>query len=544
MALILRFDGNLIDVRIESYFQICVQGILINALFLYLFEINRNRYTYGSLDQIIALSLVAALTAIFLFFIRVTLDAPNLPRFISLLSPLLTVTFQLSFRLTIRSFKIFKISNVDNQTKVLIYGAGQMGKQAAELIITQDYGFNLMGFIDDNSNKQKLRIYGRQVLGSLEYLISNINFLKPDVIFIAINSLPTAKLKDIQKATLGRGIQVLLLPNPSHIFSGKLQLENSLKLNEGNLLVREKFESENANLEAFFSGKRVLVTGAAGSIGSELIKQLKVFDNCKVFFLDRDENRLLNLKLDLNLQSDLSEDDIFLADIRDFERVAEVVEAIKPHVIFHAAALKHVSILQRLPEEAFKTNYLGTCNLLRSARNIAVDYFINISSDKAANPISELGKSKQLAEDIVQTFSKEIDSNDKKYLSVRFGNVIGSQGSFIEIFKRQIESGGPVVVRHPEATRYFMTIREAVNLILCSALVGSNGEILVLDMGKPIKIVDIANQMILESGNDIEITYSSLLAGEKIQEELLSDNEIIAKESFGKIWHIERKRGS
>jgi dTDP-glucose 4,6-dehydratase len=295
------------------------------------------------------------------------------------------------------------------------------------------------------------------------------------------------------------------------------------EVSEEDLLGRRIVSTNDSNIAEFIRGKRVLVTGAGGSIGSEISRQVYQYSPETLVLFDRDETALLNLQLSLDGTGFLTNNGLILGDIRDKERIEEVFAENRPTIVFHAAALKHLTTLERFPEEATKTNVIGTQNVLKAAIKFEVETFINISTDKAADPSSALGRSKLLTERLTSGITGE----GKKYISVRFGNVIGSNGSFIHTFRHQIRHGGPVTITHPEVTRFFMTVSEAVHLVLQSAVVGKHGETMILDMGEPVSIDAIAKRMIQVSGKRIQIKYTGLREGEKLHETLLGPSEKI-----------------
>lgn len=289
------------------------------------------------------------------------------------------------------------------------------------------------------------------------------------------------------------------------------------------LLGRDPVDTDVVACARFLQGKRVLVTGAGGSIGSELCRQLVGFEPAKVLMLDRDESALHSLQLSMTGRALLDTEDVILADIRDSDALQRIFQRHRPHVVFHAAALKHLPMLEQYPEEAWKTNVLGTANVLDAARAVGVEVFVNISTDKAANPSSVLGYSKRIAERLTAGVARETPG---KYVSVRFGNVLGSRGSVLPVFAEQIARGGPVTVTDPGVTRFFMMIPEACQLVIQATAVGGNGEALVLDMGQPVRILDVAQQMIEMSGrHDVAIDFTGLREGEKMHEELMGDWE-------------------
>jgi dTDP-glucose 4,6-dehydratase len=324
-----------------------------------------------------------------------------------------------------------------------------------------------------------------------------------------------------------------IVPTPYEIISGAVMLSDVHDISEEDLLGRRQVISDDTKISSFIHGKKVLVTGAGGSIGSEIARQLHRYRPESLTLVDRDETALLNLQLSLDGTGLLTDASLVLGDIRDSGRMEEIFENAKPDIVFHAAALKHLTTLQRFPEEAMKTNIIGTQNVLRAAVKLSVTTFVNISTDKAADPTSALGKSKLATEKM----TAGVNLNSGKYISVRFGNVIGSNGSFLHTFRHQIRNGGPITITHPDVTRYFMTVSEAVHLVLQSAIIGEPGETLILDMGEPVRIESIARRMIENSGRKIEIRYSGLREGEKLSEDLVSRSEKLRAGQHPSIMH-------
>lgn len=304
------------------------------------------------------------------------------------------------------------------------------------------------------------------------------------------------------------------------------------ELTELDLLKRQQVITDESAIEQLFRHKRILITGAGGSIGSEVSRQVAAYAPSFLGMLDRDESALHAVQLSMRNKTLSHADSLILADIRDPKRLTEIFQKVKPELLIHAAALKHVNFLQHAPEEAFKTNVLGTLNVLEAAKQVGVEVFINISTDKAADPSSALGFSKLIAERLTAAV------NQGRFVSVRFGNVLGSRGSVLPTFQAQIASGGPVTVTHPEVTRYFMTIPEAVHLVLEAATIGQAGETLIWDMGSPVKIDEIARLLIAHSGKPIEIVYTGLRPGEKLHETLISNAEVGYRPSHWLITHV------
>jgi dTDP-glucose 4,6-dehydratase len=324
------------------------------------------------------------------------------------------------------------------------------------------------------------------------------------------------------------------LPPFANVLEGHSRLADLRDIAIEDIVGRRPVETAVESIAGYLSGKRVLVTGAGGSIGSELCRQLRRFNPSEIIMLDRDETALQALQLSISGHGLLDSVELVLADIRDADALRRVFEERRPEVVFHAAALKHLSILERHPDEAWKTNVLGTANLLRASIAANVQTFVNISTDKAADPTSVLGHSKRVAEKLTSWASTQ---SRMPYLSVRFGNVLGSNGSVLPLFATMIEAGGPVTITHPDVTRYFMTIPEACQLVIQAGGIGSGGEVLILDMGTPVKILDIARRMIDMSGKDIALSFTGLRPGEKLHEVLVAPGEENSRPIHPKISH-------
>jgi dTDP-glucose 4,6-dehydratase len=317
-------------------------------------------------------------------------------------------------------------------------------------------------------------------------------------------------------------IPIKTLPNLRDVIDGKTELSEIRNLSVEDLLARAPVGLDQAPLKFLIGGRRVLVTGAGGSIGSELCRQIHALAPAQLVMLDRDETGLQHVQLSIEGQGLLDRDELVVADIRDQKRMAEVFARFRPQVVFHAAALKHLTLLERNPDEGWKTNVIGTHNVLTVAGEHDVEVFVNISTDKAADPSSVLGRTKRAAERLT---AHAASVNRGTYLSVRFGNVLGSRGSMLPLFRAQIAAGGPVTVTHPDVSRYFMTIPEACELGVQAGALGDNGQVMVLNMGTPVRIADVARRLINEANTDVEIVYTGLRQGEKLHEVLFGDDE-------------------
>jgi FlaA1/EpsC-like NDP-sugar epimerase len=356
-------------------------------------------------------------------------------------------------------------------------------------------------------------------------------------LLIAIPSADSTLIGDISARARALSMDVKVLPAVQNLNERPLDTSDIRDLTDEDLLGRRKIVIDLQQISDYLVNRRVLVTGAGGSIGSELCRQLARFNPAELIMLDRDESALHEVQLSIHGRALLNTPQTVLADIRDAETIKHIFNTRKPEVVFHAAALKHLPLLETYPTEAYQTNVLGTLTLLEASAQAGVGVFVNISTDKAANPISVLGYSKRIAERITAHFGKTVSTG--KYMSVRFGNVLGSRGSVLMSFRDQIANGGPLTVTHRGVTRYFMTISEAVQLVIQAGAIGKSGEALVLDMGTPVSIYDVAKQLVTNSGKAIEIEIVGLRAGEKVHEELFGDGETDVRPAHPLISHVQ-----
>ena len=533
IATLLRFDGNFPAEKNIPILLLAVLGGIVATFLNHLFSLYGSQYRRASLEEVFALTVSTAIVTITLTVIRIIFSIPSLPRSVPVISGLISLILQFAVRLILsrNTYKSLFIKSAGENT--IIYGAGISGRQLAEQMLLKSDSYKPVGFIDDNPEKKNLRIFGRKVLGKIDDLEKIAKSYNPKNLVIAFSGIEPSTLMSIENRCRDLSIDLKIIPNPFEIMSKELQVGDLTSVSEEDLLGRRPIKPDESNIAAFLKGKNVLITGAGGSIGSEIARQVNRFKLSSLFLLDRDENALLALQLTLVGDGLLANPNLILADIRDRDRISEIISDLKPDVIFHAAALKHLAMLERYPEEATKTNVNGTKNLIDAALKSSVKYFVNISTDKAADPISQLGRTKLITERQISA----VHDMDKKYISVRFGNVIGSNGSFLNTFRFQIKSGGPIKVTHPEVTRYFMTVSEAVHLVLQSLLIGESGETLILEMGDPVNISAVAKHMITASGKNIGIEYTGLREGEKLHETLVGVNEKIHKGEHKDIMH-------
>jgi FlaA1/EpsC-like NDP-sugar epimerase len=496
------------------------------------FSLYQGRYRIGSFDEVAGILVIVFAVGLFATILNLNTVILGLPKSITIFSTILTIISVLGGRFFWRILKR-NLALKGNGDKTLIYGAGNAGLQIVQLILSDPRKtYKPVGFIDDSLNKINFRSSGLKVLGASDDLVKICQQRNVKILLIAIARIDSNKLLEIYKKLSPINVKIRIIPSLFDITDGLVNLSDISEIKEEDLMGRKQIETDTHSIKHFCKDKRILVTGAGGSIGSELTRQIAKYGPHKLFLLDRDESALLNTQLSLNGLGDLMDSSIILADIRDSKRMDEIVCESKPDIIFHAAALKHLTLLERYPEEAFKTNVIGTSNLLIAALKNNVQNFINVSTDKAADPSSILGKSKLITEQLTAGIPLE---ENRSFVSVRFGNVLGSRGSVIDTFRHQIKSGGPVTVTSDSVTRFFMTIQESVHLVLQAAVIGEPGNTLILEMGAPVKIVDLANLMIQRSGKEVQIVYTGLRPGEKLNEVLISNSEIIVPTSHKSI---------
>ncbi|WP_062351704.1 polysaccharide biosynthesis protein [Bacillus kwashiorkori] len=425
----------------------------------------------------------------------------------------------------------------------LIVGAGAAGTMVArQLLKNHDTDLKPIGFVDDDPHKQRLDYFGIPVLGLVDDIQTVVEKYEVEQILIAIPSLCRKELNKIVEECAKTKIKPQIMPKIEDVITGKVSVNSFRDVEVEDLLGRDPVELDMKSISDNLHGKTILVTGAGGSIGSEICRQISKFKPKKIVLLGHGENSIYQIDMELRSKYKNQFEIVpVIGDIQDRERMFEVMERHRPHVIYHAAAHKHVPLMEYNPKEAVKNNIFGTKNVAEAAGTFGVKTFVLISSDKAVNPTNVMGATKRCAELIIQEMDEKYDT---KFVAVRFGNVLGSRGSVIPLFKKQIQAGGPVTVTHPEMTRYFMTIPEASRLVIQAGSLARGGEIFVLDMGEPVKIKDLAKNLIRLSGfteDEIEIKYSGIRPGEKMFEELLNENEVHPEQVFPKI-HIGKAK--
>jgi FlaA1/EpsC-like NDP-sugar epimerase len=549
LALSLRLSFSVPEEYLPTLILYTLTALLIKLPVFYYFGLYRRFWPYASIDAMISISLAVMVAMVmvtggffvlngFVLFIR-----PGLPRSIPLLDGLMTAAVVLGSRLSVRAVVYYKyLSFRDSKTKlVLIAGGGDAGQIVAREILAGNYfSMRLFGYVDDDTEKIGTIIHGVRVWGSLNAIPVLAREYTIKEVIIAMPKAGGDTIRKVVNACGKAGISSKILPGVYTVLAGQANINRLREVEVGDLLRHKPVEIDLDPIVRLLADKVVMITGGGGSIGSEMCAQVANCNPARLIVLGRGENSLYSLRNHFpkvgfnppNLH-------FILADIRDQSRLESVYARFRPEIVFHAAAHKHVPLMEENVEEAVTNNVLGTWNLVQISKKYNVERFVFISTDKAVKPVSVMGMTKRLAELIVRMAA---DETNRPYVSVRFGNVLESQGSVIPLFKRQIAMGGPVTVTHPNMERYFMTISEAVYLVLQASALGQNGDVFVLDMGEPVSIPDLARDMIELVGRqfdrDIKIVYTGIRPGERFSEPQFSDEEIRIQTSHEKIYVV------
>lgn len=503
---------------------VCGVGIGTHLVLCWRLKLYRGRALIASSEETVLIGSIAIVSAVVASIANMLVGVDLLARTVPLGAAVAAVAIMIVARAAWRRFALRAgWTTADQPRRTLVVGAGDAGQQLIRSMqATHESPYRPVAFLDDDPWRRHLRYNGVAVKGTIGDLEAVVEREAIDAVIVAIPSAQSDLVKDVSDRCTSIGVDIKVLPPVSELFGSRVTIRDVRDINIADLLGRSAIETDVASIAHFLNGKRVLVTGAGGSIGSELARQISKWHPAELMMLDRDESGLHGLQLSIHGHALLDSPDMILCDIRDGDALNRLFEQRRPEVVFHAAALKHLPMLEQYPSEAIKTNVIGTANVLEAARRAGVERFVNISTDKAANPTSILGFSKRAAERVTADYAQ---TSDGTYLSVRFGNVLGSRGSVLTTFTAQIANGGPVTVTDPDVTRYFMTVGEAVQLVLQAGAIGEDGEVLILDMGEPVRIDDVARELIRQSGRRIEIAYTGLRDGEKLDEILRSEAE-------------------
>jgi len=510
---------------------------LLHCLLAWVTRAHYGRSKFGSFEELFTLSILMGVVGGTASVVNVLLPEILLPRATAVAASVLALIIAGWARATWR----YVVSEPKGQPDesghpVLIVGAGDGARQLIDSMVRDpEHAWKPVGMLDDDRRMRHLRHRGVQVLGTIDALADVAAGQDVETIVVAIPSASAKLMVRIHDLARKAALEVKVLPGVDELLGG-VDLSDVRDIEPEDFLGRHQVETDIDSIAGFLQDKRVLVTGAGGSIGSELCRQIRNFGPAELMMLDRDESALHSLLLSMSGRADLETPNVILANVRDTERIQEVFETRRPQVVFHVAALKHVNILERHAAEAVKTNVLGTHTMLEAAKSVGVDRFVNVSTDKAADPESVLGHSKRISEGL--TASAAEATSDGVYLSVRFGNVLGTSGSVLKTFAAQVDSGGPITVTHPEVTRYFMTVRESVQLVIQAAAIGRDGEALVLDMGAPVKILEIARIFAENAKDSIDLVFTGLKPGEKLHEARLGAGEVDERPIHPLISHV------
>jgi FlaA1/EpsC-like NDP-sugar epimerase len=556
-AHLLRYNFSVPQDTAYLIWHILPMIIVIKILFFYFFDLYHGIWRYTGISDLVNLLKACSASSFIILMIPLLIKSfSGISHSIFIIDWCLTLFLAAGLRVAIRLcfwlcaedekaridwMRLLKaLSKKRNEGKrLLILGAGDCGEKICREIHDNPHlGYRVMGFLDDEPLKLNRKIHGIPVIGKTKDVNYYAKELNAEELLISIHSLSSREMGKLVSYCEETGIPFKTLPGMGELINGKVTVKAIRDISYKDLLGRDVVKLDEDQIGAYLKGKRVLITGAGGSIGSELCRQICGYMPESVVLFERAESPLY--EIDLELKENFQHIKIIpkLSDILDPARLEKVFKETRPQVVFHAAAYKHVPMLEHTPWEAINNNVVGTRNVAEAAIKYKTDRFVLVSTDKAVRPTNVMGASKRLAELLVQA-QNEYSASETKFMMVRFGNVVGSVGSVVPLFKRQIEKGGPVTVTHPEMTRYFMTIPEASQLILQAGSMGVGGEIFILDMGVPIRIADMAEDIIRLSGfkphEDIPIKYIGLRPGEKLKEELITEGEGIVETSHKKI---------
>jgi FlaA1/EpsC-like NDP-sugar epimerase len=528
MSLLLRFDFSLPELYLQRYQDLLFAVVIIRLATFYAFGLYRRLWQFASIEELNAV-ILAVTTSSFLIYGYTILINQSLPRSSYIISWILNIALIGGVRFYLRLIKRAHTCRAkDAVSRVLIVGAGSSGAIVLNELQRHFTTSRRMalGFIDDDPAKQRCAIHGVKVLGTREEIPSVVAHHEIDEIIIAMPSAPPSQVRKITRICSQLPVKVSILPGVYEILNGDVSISKIRPVQIEDLLGREEVKINLQEVAGYLMNETVLVTGAGGSIGSELCRQVAKYGPERILLLDHTENNVYHIEMEMKIICSDCDLVPIVADVRDTNRIEWVFNTYKPTVIFHAAAHKHVPLMEVNREEAIKNNVFGTKNVAEASDRHKAKSFLLISTDKAVNPTSVMGATKRVAEMVIQSLAKK---SKTRFCAVRFGNVLGSRGSVIPLFTKQIEEGGPVTVTDPEMTRYFMTIPEAVQLVIQAGAMGEKGEIFVLDMGEPVKIINLAQDLIRLSGfepdKDIKIEFTGIRPGEKLFEEVLTAEE-------------------
>jgi len=537
--LLLRFDAEVPRENLEFTIRVVPLIAAVYVVANLLFGVYRTVWAYGSLGDILALLRPVALATVLIFGVNFWVNERDLPLSVILIAGELIFPGMAFVKMRTRLLTRLPRAAVTSQ-RLLILGAGHTGQALArELQNSPGLNYQPIGYLDDDPRKQKRRMHGLRVFGPVENLEDNIRAHSVDAVAIAIPRASGSMVRSIVAACQSLAVPVRIVPGVERWISGG-QNDALREITLDDLLGREPVQIDYVACSQSVKDKVVLVTGAAGSIGSELSRQVATFQPLELHLLDNNESGLFDLAAELSGVSPQTTIRLWPANVTDGRKIEDIFNNVRPHLVYHAAAYKHVPMLETNPDEAFRANVLGTLNVATAARKFETGTFVLISTDKAVRPTSIMGATKRIAELMVLALARE--SEHSKFVAVRFGNVMGSRGSAPLTFLRQIERGGPVTITHPDMMRYFISIPEAVSLVIQAGTFGGRGNIYMLDMGQEINMLELAERMIrlrgLRPGDDIEVIFTGPRPGEKLREELVADFEKMEPTEHPKVMRL------
>ncbi len=543
LALFIRFEGRYIEIPreyISRSLQYIPVIIVITLIIFYGFRLYSSLWTYAGAPELINITFASALSAMVQMMVMVFFDV-RMPRSYYILYGVSLWILVFLSRFSYRGIRtlIKRQANGENTSRVLLVGAGAAGNMLVKEIRNSNYvSKQVVCIVDDDKSKEGSYLHGVKVLGNRQNIPELVKRYRIDEIIIAMPSAPAKEIKEILDVCKETGCELKRLPGVYQLVNGEVGISKLKEVDVNDLLGREPVKVDLSTILNYVSGKTVLVTGGGGSIGSEICRQVAEHHPRMLVLVDIYENTTYDIQNELKNKYPELNLVVLIASVRNTKRMDMIFETYRPDIVYHAAAHKHVPLMEDSPNEAVKNNVLGTWKVVQAADKWKVKRFVMISTDKAVNPTNIMGATKRICEMIIQTYNTR---SKTEFVAVRFGNVLGSNGSVIPLFKKQIEQGGPVTVTHPDIIRYFMTIPEAVSLVLQAGAYAKGGEIFVLDMGEPVKIADLARNLILLSGHkpdeDIQIVYTGLRPGEKLYEEMLMHEEGL-QETENKLIHI------
>lgn len=537
-AFTLRFDGEIPT----AYEDVAKRGfpfvLVVMSAWLWVFGIQQGLWRYVGLHDLGRILWASIIGTVSLgVILHGVFQWTQYPRSVIILTGLLGGLYLAGARLAVRCFREWLHVVSPGARRVLVVGAGNAGELLVrDMLSDRGSHYRPIGLVDDDPVKRKMMIHGVPVVGAIEDIPALTRRLVAHEIIVAIPSASTVLKQRILSASEKCKVPIKILPSVTQLLTNSEALRRIRPMSLEDLLQREPVQMDQQELHPLLDGKTVLVTGAGGSIGVELCRQIAHYPVTKLVLFERYENGLFALDLELRARFPKLNVVALVGDVTNAERVAEAFRQTEPDLVFHAAAHKHVPLMELNPREAVRNNVFGTRVVAEAALAAGVERFVLISTDKAVNPTSIMGATKRIAEDLVQALNRK---GHTRFTVVRFGNVLGSNGSIVPLFADQIRKGGPLTVTHPEIKRFFMTISEAVHLVLQACRLGHGGEVFVLDMGEQVSVVDLAKNMIILSGlvpdQDIKIVYSGLRPGEKLHEELFEATEVVAPTTHAKI---------